>query len=79
MNIDIRPVSEDLENHIIAVKDRFDIKTNSKVIEFCTVNYLSKVDEIKSLKDQIHRIKTELSLEKIKILNFKSSLDALLK
>ncbi|OXA65306.1 hypothetical protein B0A67_24555 [Flavobacterium aquidurense] len=59
MNIDLRNISEDFEKQVNEVKKKFDIITNSKAVEYCTVNYIAKLKEIEKLK-------TELSNEKQK-------------
>lgn len=79
MNIDLRNISEDFEEQVNRVKLQFDINTNSKAVEYCTVNYLKKLKEIEDLRTQLHNAKNEMRDLKYHVDGFKSHLKVLLK
>lgn len=79
MNIDLRNISEDFESKVNEIKKEYQISTNSKAVEFCTVNYLSQMKMISDLKSQLHNALTDSKLKQIKIDNFKSAFSDMLK
>lgn len=79
MNIDLRNISEDFENAVKEVKFKFEISTNSKALEFATVDYLNKLKEIQDLRTQLHVAKNELRDIKYHVDGFKSHFNALFK
>nr|WP_294931308.1 hypothetical protein [uncultured Flavobacterium sp.] len=79
MNIDLRNISEDFENTVNEVKLRFEINTNSKAVEYCTVNYLKKLKEIEDLRTQLHTAKNDLRDLKYHVDGFKGHFNALFK
>lgn len=60
MNIDLRNISEEFENQVNQIKKDFLISTNSKAVEYCTLNYLQKLDEIEKLKQELKETKQSL-------------------
>lgn len=60
MNIDLRNISEEFENQVNQIKKDFLISTNSKAVEYCTLNYLQKLDEIEKLKKELNETKQSL-------------------
>jgi hypothetical protein len=79
MNIDLRNISEEFENAVNEVKNDFEINTNSKAVEFCTVNYLNQLKHIAELKQKLHIALTDAKLKQIKIDNFKTAFTDMLK
>ncbi|MEA9415913.1 hypothetical protein [Flavobacterium sp. PL02] len=79
MNIDLRNISEEFENQVNAIKKEFQISTNSKAVEFCTLNYLSQLKTIEDLRSMLHNALTDAKLKQIKIDNFKSAFSDMLK
>ncbi|ASQ41224.1 hypothetical protein [Flavobacterium phage FLiP] len=79
MNIDLRNVSPDFEEAVIQVKLSYDINTNSKAVEFCTVNYLKNQKKIGDLEISLSKAKAELRTLKYHLGSFKSSFDVLFK
>lgn len=61
MYINLRNLSEDFETEVNKIKREFDISTNSKAVELCTLNYLNKLEEIKKLKEELSEAKHKLS------------------
>ncbi|WP_374172736.1 hypothetical protein [Flavobacterium tructae] len=61
MNIDLRNVSENFENNVNQLKNEFEISTNSKAVEYATVNYLGKLKQIERLEKELRDTRLELS------------------
>lgn len=79
MNIDLRNISPEFEIKVNEIKKEFQIGTNSKAVEFCTVNYLNQLKHISELKAKLHNALTDAKLKQIKIDNFKSAFSDMLK
>jgi predicted RNase H-like nuclease (RuvC/YqgF family) len=62
MNIDLRNISEDFEKGVNEVKNNFDINTNSKAVEYCVINYFTKLKEIEILKSELNKEKQQHSI-----------------
>lgn len=71
MNIDLRNISEEFEKGVNEVKRSFDINTNSKAVEHCVLNYLSKLKEIENLKVELSKEKQEHSILRNKLSQLK--------
>lgn len=61
MNIDLRNISDDFEKEVNKVKTQFDINTNSKAVEYCVKNYMSKCKRIQELENYLAKERLELS------------------
>lgn len=71
MNIDLRNISEEFEQEVNKVKKSFDISTNSKAVEYCVINYHSKLKEIEKLKKELNNEKEKHSILKNKLQQLK--------
>jgi len=67
MNIDLRNISKEFENEVNEVKKSFQISTNSKAVEYCVINYFTKLREIEKLKFELNKEKQEHSIFKDKV------------
>lgn len=79
MNIDLRNISEEFEEQVNRIKLEFEINTNSKAVEFCTVNYLKQLKTIEELRTELHKVRNEMRDIKYHVDGFKSHLKALIK
>jgi hypothetical protein len=79
MNIDLRNISEEFENEVNKVKSQFGINTNSKAVEICVVNYLSKIKTIESLRASLLDKERELLEIKNDVKTFTGSFSRLTK
>ncbi|KLT70356.1 MULTISPECIES: hypothetical protein [unclassified Flavobacterium] len=61
MNIDLRNISLEFETEVNRIKKEFDISTNSKAVEHSVINYFKKLEEIKTLKEELFKTKQSLS------------------
>lgn len=61
MYINLRNLSEEFEQSVEEVKEHFQINTNSKAVEICTVNYLKKLKEIENLKQRLNDANNKIS------------------
>jgi tRNA 2-selenouridine synthase SelU len=71
MNIDLRNISDEFEKEVNRIKKEFDINTNSKAVEHCVVNYLQKLKDIESLKNDLNQTKEKLSSYERRLDNLK--------
>lgn len=62
MDINLRGIDPNFETSVNQIKQKFDISTNTKAVEFCTVNYLSKLAEIEDLKLQLKNARDVLNI-----------------
>lgn len=71
MNIDLRNISEEFELQVNEIKGQFQISTNSKAVEFCTVNYLKQLQTIEELRKVLNSKTIELEHIKNDVNNLK--------